>query len=418
MNSAKLIHRRYFNLISFWLVVSSVYYLNFLLTGDITPDRNQGVLQSSAKLLFPFFIGLLVYIKSIRDLSYHHAAKIAIFSGLFLIFLSLRVFSDVFDIRPGAVFFLELLVINLSLLMMGGVLRVLSQSQLEKICDVILFTGVIVSIFSMYEIFFLSHLYEDYWIQTEGMRSVSSLLNPNNLGVYIGACIVILVSSAKTRLFKILLGALFLFPLLLSGSRTAWVCLFVILIIILIRNSCKNPANLLLMLVVFVFLISIYIWLDSIVDAIGLFGYDLSSRISDGRSSAIRIDKYMEFLLNFNENYLFPDFENRNIFLVSESSYFTFVNYFGIFGCVLFIAFASLFYKITLVECFKSGPWIYVFVYYIFVGFFESIITSFPNNQLFMISAGSFLVFRGASGKKVKSSILNYENDKCLQSVH
>lgn len=419
MTGSKLIHRWSFIFLAVWLIVSSVYYLNFLLIGDITPNRDQGVLQSSIKLLFPFFIGLIIYIKSAHWLSYVHAAKTAIFSFIFLVILTFFSLSDVLGINFGAVFFLKLLIINLSLLLMAGVLRVLSERQLEQICDVILFTGVLVSLFSIYEIFFLSYLYQEYWIETEGMRSVSSLLNPNNLGVYIGACIIILTSSSKRWLFKVILGTIFLFPLLLSGSRTAWVCLFFTLIIIFIGNSYKNKDNLLLILPLGILLVSIYTWSDFVIEAIGTLGYDLSSRISDGRSSATRIDKYIEFLLNFNESYFFPDFDNKNAILVSESSYFTYVNYFGIFGCILFIVFASIFYKISLVKYFKNGPWIYIFVYYFFVGFFESVITSFPNNQLFMISIGSLVAFRGmGDNKKMKLDRVNHENDKYLQTMY
>lgn len=402
MIDVKLINRHFFKFIGFWFFISSLYYLNFLLEGDITPDRNQGVLQSSVKLLVPFLIGLFVYIKSVRILAYGHVAKITIYSWLFLIFLFFRVFSDDFYISPGTVFFLELLVINFSLLMLGGMLRVLSQSQLEKFCNVILFSGVVVSIFSIYEIFFLDHLYQDYWIRTEAMRSVSTLLNPNNLGIYIGACILILVFSATKLLFKIIFGALFLFPFLLSGSRTAWVCLFVVLMIFLIRISYKNSANFFLMLAVPLFFLLIYVWSDVVFDSLSVFGYDLSSRISDSRSSAARIDKYVEFLSNLNENYFFPDFDNQNIVLVSESSYFTYINYFGIFGCVLLLAFVSQFYRIDLVKYPKGGPWVYVFVYYCFVGLFETTITSFPNNQLLMISAGSIIALRGVGGRKMK----------------
>ena len=156
------------------------------------------------------------------------------------------------------------------------------------------------------------------------------------------------------------------------------------------------------MLAVPLFFLLIYVWSDVVFDSLSVFGYDLSSRISDSRSSAARIDKYVEFLSNLNENYFFPDFDNKNIVLVSESSYFTYINYFGIFGCVLLLAFVSQFYRIDLVKYPKGGPWVYVFVYYCFVGLFESTITSFPNNQLLMISAGSIIALRGVGGRKMK----------------
>ena len=348
-------------------------------------------------------------------LAYRHVVKIFILLILFLSALSFRAFFDDSHTKPGLIFSSELIIINLSLLMMGGLLRVLSKNQIEKICNVLLLSGVIVSIFSMYEIFFLSHLYQEYWIRTEGMRSVSSLLNPNNCGVYIGACIVLLFSSTRTLLFKISLGLVFLFPWILSGSRTAWVCVLATLAVIGIRNSWKNPKNALILFSTLVCLIFIPFWVDFAIDIINGFGYDLASRISDDRSSTARLDKYMEFLLNFNVDYFFPDFYNENIVLVSESSYFTYLNYLGIFGCILFFYLVFWFYKIHITNCFKNRILVYIFLYYIFVGFFESVITSFPNNQLFFISAGSFLVFRGVDQNKILHfSRLNYENNRHL----
>lgn len=388
--------------IAAWIIVSSAYYLNFLLEGNISPERNQSILQSFLKLCVPFFIGIYLYIKSVNDFSLYYAAKLLILSGILIISLYFRVVAGYFEFEPGLIFFLELLVINLSLFLLGGLLNALNEKQLEKFSDVVLFSGVVVSFFSIYEIFFLSHLFQEYWIRTEGMRSVSSLLNPNNAGVYMGACILLLMLSEKRWILKISLGMIFFFPFLLSGSRTSWVCLLIALMIFSIGNSFKNRINLFLTILFYMLVLIAFIFFDFFVGIIDSIGYDLSARISDNRSSSARIDKYIEFLLNFNIDYFFPDIYNENSVLVSESSYFTYVNYFGVLGFVFFFIFFFIFYKISFVKNKKYRPWNFVFIYYLFVGLFESLVTSFPNNQLFMISAGCLIAFRGMNNNRNK----------------
>lgn len=386
--------------IAAWIIVSSAYYLNFLLEGDISPERNQSIFQSFLKLCVPFFIGLYLYLKSVDKFSFYHATKLLILTGALIISLYFRVFAGDFEFEPGLIFFLELLAINLSLFLLGGLLKVLNEKQLEKFSDVVLFSGVLVSFFSIYEIFFLSHLFQEYWIRTEGMRSVSSLLNPNNSGVYMGACILLLMLSVKRWILKIPLGMIFFFPFLLSGSRTAWVCLLIVLMIFGINNSFKNRINLFLTILFYMLVLITSVFLDFFASIIDSMGYDLSNRIADNRSSSARLDKYIEFLLNFNVNYFFPDIYNSNILLVSESSYFTYVNYFGVLGFILFFIFFFIFYKISFVKDKKYRPWNFVFIYYLFVGLFESLVTSFPNNQLFMISAGCLIAFRGMKNNR------------------
>ena len=156
------------------------------------------------------------------------------------------------------------------------------------------------------------------------------------------------------------------------------------------------------MIVLFILLSVAFIFSDFFVSVIDYLGYDLSSRLSDNRSSVARLDKYTEFLLNFNVDYFFPDIYNKNIVLVSESSYFTYVNYFGILGVVLFLVFIFMYYRISFVRSRHYKPWFFIFIYYLVVGLFESLVTSFPNNQLFMLSAGCLISFRGINNKQMK----------------
>ncbi|WP_228940545.1 hypothetical protein [Photorhabdus thracensis] len=68
-----------------------------------------------------------------------------------------------------------------------------------------------------------------YWRATGGIRSISSLFNPNNSGLYAGAIILLIFSIGINKSIITLLSlGLSTFTLVASGSRTAWVSLFII----------------------------------------------------------------------------------------------------------------------------------------------------------------------------------------------
>lgn len=369
-----------FFLVCTWFVFSSIYYVNFLLLGDVSADRDQSIFQSSIKIIFCFIVSAVFFYLSRMHL---YLVSYILFFSFFIFLYLLNVY---FPFSTGFKYFVDIFMIMTSLLGYFFILRVLSSKQRLIVVDVFVFTGCIVSFFSIFEIFFLPHLFLSYWSQTGGVRSVSTLLNPNNMGVYIGACIVLLFYSSYRSYLKIFLFFLFLYPFFMSGSRTAWLGLSIIFLCINFFSFFRRVTILKVlkwMLLLFVFCLILFLFLNG--------EYKLGGRFSDGYTASIRLNKYFDYISGFEASYFFPDFLSERERLVSENMYFMVLNYFGIFifFFVLFLFFSFFKMKSDFLNSEKDVVWVYIFLYFLLVGFFESIITSFPNNQLLFLAAGS-----------------------------
>jgi len=139
-----------------------------------------------------------------------------------LVLLSSVIYGVYDNAESGVAHYLVVLLVMASMIGLSCVLNAMTEWQRGALVDVIIISGVLVSLFSLAEFFLMRDMFEVHWKRIGGMRLVSSLLNPNNMGIYIGACLIFLLNarSGMARCMKIVL---LLFPFLMSGSRTAWV---------------------------------------------------------------------------------------------------------------------------------------------------------------------------------------------------
>lgn len=67
----------------------------------------------------------------------------------------------------------------------------LLDGRLSRLTSILIGSAVIVAFGSIAELVLLHGNLLAYWAQTGGVRSISTLLNPNNLGLYQGACLTL-----------------------------------------------------------------------------------------------------------------------------------------------------------------------------------------------------------------------------------
>lgn len=378
----------------FWLFYSAFYYIGNFITGDVVADRSSNIYHKIFK-----YVAVLFFVLSFM-ITYEIWCLLLffIFSGIFLISALVLFYNGIFAIEM-----LETLIVVISFSGLSYLGVIISQKFQQKIASVIILSALFVSLISFYEFFFMWPVLGDYWRDTGGYRSVSTLLNPNNLGLYLGAAIMVLFLVENiSKIKKILIFGIVFSSLLMTGSRTAWLSLFVAGSFAYLFNFGSSFS--LKKTIIFIstgLLLSIII-----LNIILVGGVSLPERATDMHTAELRIDKYLSYLLNFDKSYLIPDFHGERIDKVSESSYFYYFNSLGIIAGALFLLMAlSLFYISLRSSCEKIylSPFALIVGYYMFAMIFENVLMSFPNNQLFFLCVGfsfaSILKFNEKNGE-------------------
>lgn len=363
-----------FGLFYIWITISSVYYIRQLLSGDIAASYEDSILSKVAKYVVVLSISVFFLVWS--------GSVIAPSIILFL----LGVVVSCYLFFPEYIYIYDSYVVIITMIGLCSVLGVATSDNVIGLGRVIIFSGVLVSFIAVLEVCFLADLYAAYWAATGGVRAISTLLNPNNLGVYLGACLILCFVIPGAVFSKALSVVILTVGMYLSGSRTAWLS-FVIVFSLWFLNFGMGRVTKASRLVFF--MISV---LAVLVCALIIYSQaDNFGRLQDFTSASIRLDKYMMYLSGFNINYFFPDFDGARLFLVSESSYFLLINAFGLIGILLVILliFIMFGFRVSMMPYFP-----YLVLYYIIVFFFENMVNSFPNNQLFLLSLGSVLMLR------------------------
>lgn len=368
-------------LLSLWFFLSAFYYLGNFLSGEVIVGLDESLVHKLLKYFFALFVcSLFLVYKKLWNLLFFYVCL-----SFFMVFFVFFGFDDLDVVYPIALLSVVFSFIGFTYISAG-----ISEHDLSDVLDCIVLSAFLVSLISFYEYFFMWPILGGYWEATGGYRSISTLLNPNNLGVYLGAALIILILRPS---FSPCLRVLVVFSisaaLLMSGSRTAVVSLFMPVFIGAIFNGLlKSSAKLLLVL----FLPFLGVLIGLILYASGVEG--LGGRFSDMQTASIRLDKYGYFLSSFDYSYFFPDFSSSRFFYVSESSYFHFVNAFGLLVSFLFVllllcSFRPDFSRIG--GSVSRKALFFVFIYYLIVFLFENALVSFPNNQLFFFAAGALL---------------------------
>jgi hypothetical protein len=285
--------------------------------------------------------------------------------------------------NSGAV--LETFLVIVSLAATGLYVSSFDRNELKVCGNIIAYTGICVALVSYFEQFLFADRLSTYWEHTGGFRSVSTLLNPNNLGMYLAASAICLFFSPGIILVTRIFGSLLIFgAILLSGSRTAIASLLFASLLGFVYKGNMKLRQKGVLIVCFLIIVAI---------GLGFSSYDQLSaidRLSDLQTGDIRFQKYMTFLGEIHPGYLLPDFSGQRAWLTSESGYFHFFNSLGVIlsSSLLFSLLCHGRLRSPLISDHNGSHRVFevLLLFYAFAMISENVLMSFPNNQLFAIS--------------------------------
>lgn len=367
-----------------WVFISPFYYFGNFFTGNLIVPPGEDFIHRLLKYVVAISICIFFFLKRPSlNVVYLYLSFSVVF--LFFIFLGFE------GVDTSVQIALLLVFISFSGFMLLP--SYLTDDQLNLILNSVVLSALFVSFISFYEYFYMWPVLGDYWRETGGYRSVSTMLNPNNLGVYLGASLLILLLYSKFTFF-LRLSAIIIITgaLLMSGSRTAIVSIVIPLFFgLFFSRRFKLKLNYLIYFIVI--LIFLFVFLVSV----SMSGYLVSDRYFNLDTAVIRLDKYFSYLSMFDSSYFFPDFNFERSFYVSESSYFYFFNTFGILLSIFFVFLYLVFFRINLGFLSDCGPHrilVLIVLYYAIAFLFENMIASFPNNQFFFFALGAIILPR------------------------
>lgn len=366
-------------LVGAWFFISAFYYAPNFFSGNLLVS----VGEDGFHRLFKYVVSFLVCLAGL--IYFRVWVSVFVYFFIFLVFFVFFIWHlHGYDV----LYSLGLFLVIFSFVGYSMIVSRMTCAELNVILVFFVFSSFLVSLISFFEYFFMWPVLGDYWFYTGGYRSISTLLNPNNLGVYLGASLVILMLLDKFGSYlRFMMGGVIFTALLMSGSRTALLSLMVSLYLAWCLRCLKGGRKnlLLLMFSSSVMLVAILLigW--------GVIGDFLVARGLD--SAYIRIEKYIYFISAIDGSYFFPDFAGERFFYTSENSYFHILNALGgVFFLMLFMV--MIFFNLDFKRCRESavcGALSILFFYYLVASCFENVFVSFPNNQLFFLAAGVFI---------------------------
>jgi hypothetical protein len=277
------------------------------------------------------------------------------------------------------------------------------EDRLLPIGRVIVLCGAGVGIFSIIEITVLASLFESAWASTGSIRSISTLFNPNNLGLYVGVALILLPYMRLKTLWTALCGALLTFSLVASGSRTAWVSLVIVLTCALVVSADarrrffgllhRHLPKLLLTGVALAAVYAIYLTFSTPPQV------EVTHRGADLYTASVRWSNFLSFLNLIDGGLLIPDTLGERADLIQDNFYLVVLNSFGIVGLAAFLTVLATHFSPWRNRNPDLFPWKLVFVFYMVSGLSGSQLNSFPNNQLFFLSMGALWIYRPAFGR-------------------
>jgi hypothetical protein len=364
-----------------WIFISAHYYIENYITGDFN-QLNSTQLTRFIKYLIIIFISILIGLSQKLNFFIKTNFIVLLLISFFYIFVNNYLDNiNLFERNLTN----ELLLFNmLCFLTFINIIPTLEDFKLAKLINFLILTSTTVAFFGYYEIFFLNAERSYYW-ETYEYRISSVLLNPNNLGFYLGAVTLLLIFKYSESLFNYLV-ILFIIPIFfLTFSRGA---IFSLLSTLMISQFLKK-TKLNLFYTFILFSISIIF--------IFLYYYDINIRYFN-LSSAFegRLERLYIYSINFNFNYLLPDFSNERSALFHENSFLLTLNCFGLLIGLLFIIINLSYLKLSPGLEIKNMTkneysFLLVSIYYCIGSLVDNILLSFPNNQLFIVSLGIFL---------------------------
>ncbi|WP_312922321.1 O-antigen ligase family protein [Stutzerimonas nitrititolerans] len=356
---------------SLWLIISSLYYLENLFSGDVLGGRE----VSYFSLIFKYLICLFFSIYAFRNNPlYALAAFLILFTGV-------AIFQN--SSSANADYVVVMMVILTCFFGMPAFFSRYLIGHEPVIFRVLIFSGFLVSLLSIYQYFFLQDLYSVYWRNIGSVRLNSSLLNPNNMGVFVAACCLLLALSGERTYVKLLLLPFFMFSIVMSGSRTALLAFLIVFIFSKISNFRTTTylrSIVFILCFLAVFMSTLFFYSNPFSDV----------RAFDFSSDGGRLNMQASFVMGFDLSYFYPDLYSERYLLIQENSYLMLLNSLGVVGVLCFLFLFVVFYKFEVQETkFK-----YLLMYYIIVLALSNFLNAYPNNLLFFLSLGSFFAPR------------------------
>lgn len=372
-----------------WLVLSAFYYIDHLFSPNFYFGYDEDVFQKVLKYVICFSLSVYLCIAT------------RAYGLLFLSSLLISI-ASFFAIKSGS---LEIAIVSM---MIAGVMisfiliPALWEDRLLLIGRVIVLCGAVIGVFSIIELTVISSRFESYWNSTQSIRSISTLFNPNNLGLYVGVSLLLLPYMQLKTLTSSLCGALIIFSLVVSGSRTAWVALIIVLVYALIVSADarkrffsifhKNMPRLILTGVAFAIIYATYLVFSTPPN------FETAHRGTDLYTASVRLGNLQSFLNLVDVGLFLPDTEGVRANFIQDNFYLVVLNSFGIIGLFFFLIFFVTHFSVWRNPNPELFPWKLIFVFYMVSGLSGSQLNSFPNNQLFFISIGAVLVYRPMFG--------------------
>lgn len=377
-------------LLVLWLVASAFYYIQQLFSPSFYLGYDEGTLHKVLK----YFVCLTL---SVYFCLAARAYGLMLFCGLLLLL------AGFFAIDRGS-----LEIATLSIMVAGTMtpfilIPALWEDRLLLIGRVIVLCGAGVGIFSIIEITVLASLFESAWASTGSIRSISTLFNPNNLGLYVGVALILLPYMRLKTLWTALCGALLTFSFVASGSRTAWVSLVIVLTCALVVSADargrffgllhRHLSKLLLTGVALAAVYAIYLTFSTPPQV------EVTHRGADLYTASVRWSNFLSFLNLIDGGVLIPDTLGERADLIQDNFYLVVLNSFGIVGLTAFLTVLATHFSPWRNPNPELFPWKLVFVFYMVSGLSGSQLNSFPNNQLFFLSMGALWIYRPAFGR-------------------
>lgn len=373
------------HLILVWLIISSVYYIQAVFIGVGALQYGENIYHKIIKYSMCVFL-------SFSLLLWKNKFHVLLLALVFFIFAT---FSYI-DSEEVTVFATTMLIIGT---MIGFVYLIpVYHYEITKINYVLLWTGVIIGIVSILELTIFYQNMVSYWSSTGGVRSISSLLNPTNSGAYAAVIIILaLTTNIKRTFLKILFIIMPLITLILSGSRTAWLSLGIVMALSpLIRGKASKKLRKVLPLFILLGIASAIIYIYFLATAFS--GIDSQYRGLNSYTASIRLVNFLNYFKMLDISMILPDFNDKNIAFISDNFYLVMLNFLGIIGfSLLLLCIMILFFlnqsanKIEGILSSELTGWKVIFIYFAISGLSNSFINAFPVNQLFFISCGYFI---------------------------
>ena len=392
-----------------WIVASGLYYIDNLFSPNYHLGYEEGTLHKTIKYAICVFFTIVLCLIS------------RAYSMLLLIFLvMLLVMLIVMD--RGVIDISTLSILITATMISYALVPSIWEYDMRRIGRITVYTGAAIGVFSIIEMTILAPLFESIWASTGSIRSVSTLFNPSNLGLYSGACLLLLPFLGLRPINQFVCGGLIFYAFVMSGSRTAWVALTTVMayqffvstvfrgnVIRLLR---RNLFRLIVSLVALIFLFTVVSAFNS-----PLVEIEIVNRGADLYTASIRWDNFIRFINAIDTSLLIPDINGQRTDFVHDNFYLVILNSFGVIGLLMFFAIFSIHFSLRKSKDLDMFAWKLVFAFYMVAGLSGSQLNSFPNNQLFFLSLGAVYVLNMRFLRKNSTNSQRLPTKSCASPI-